>query len=130
MMLRTLLPTLLAGIAAAQSTEWPMYGHDPGGARFSPLKQITPQNVGTLKRAWVYKTGENGNFETTPIVVGGVMYLSTQAQRIVALEPETGKEIWSYNPKSRRRELRAACRTGRATSRMARGSSSERPTAA
>jgi glucose dehydrogenase len=55
----------------------------------------------------VYKTGESGgNFETTPIMVGGVLYLSTQAQRIVALEPETGKEIWSFNPKSRRLELR------------------------
>jgi quinoprotein glucose dehydrogenase len=96
----------MAGTAAGQSTEWPVYGHDPGGARFSPLKQITPQNVGKLQRAWVYKTGENGNFETTPIVVGGVLYFSTQAQRIVALEPETGKELWSFNPKSRRRELR------------------------
>jgi quinoprotein glucose dehydrogenase len=95
-----------AGVAAAQSTEWPMYGHDPGGARFSPLKQITPQNVAKLERAWVYKTGEFGNFETTPIVVGGVMYITTQAQKIAALEPETGKELWKFDPKSRLRELR------------------------
>ena len=97
---------LAAGTAAAQSTEWPAYGHDPGGARFSPLKQINPENVGKLRRAWVYKTGEFGNFETTPIVVGGIMYVTTQAQKIVALEPETGKEIWKFDPKSRLRELR------------------------
>src|SRR4051794_20630596 len=40
--------------AYAQSKEWPTYGHDPGGMRFSPLTQITPQNVGQLKAAWVY----------------------------------------------------------------------------
>jgi quinoprotein glucose dehydrogenase len=97
---------LAAMSAAAQSTEWPAYGHDAGGARFSPLKQITPENVGKLRRAWVYHTGESGNFETTPIVAGGVLYFSTQAQKIVALEPETGKEIWKFDPKSRSRELR------------------------
>src|SRR3954462_13625858 len=97
---------LAAGAAAAQSTEWPAYGHDAGGARFSPLKQINPENVAKLKRAWVYRTGEFGNFETTPIVIGGVMYLTTQAQKIVALEPETGKELWKFDPKSRLRELR------------------------
>ncbi len=97
---------LTAGTAAAQSTEWPAYGHDPGGARFSPLKQINPENVGKLRRAWAYKTGEFGNFETTPIVVGGVMYVTTQAQKIAALEPETGKELWKFDPKSRLRELR------------------------
>jgi glucose dehydrogenase len=97
---------MAAGCAAAQSAEWPSYGHDAGGARYSPLKQITAENAGRLKRAWVYHTGEMGNFETTPIVVDHVMYFSTQAQKIVAVEPETGKEIWKYDPKSRLRELR------------------------
>lgn len=95
-----------AGGAAAQSSEWPAYGHDPGGARYSPLKQINAANVAQLRRAWVYHTGETGNFETTPIVVDHVMYFSTQAQKIVAVEPETGKEIWKFDPKSRLRELR------------------------
>jgi quinoprotein glucose dehydrogenase len=92
---------LAAGTEAAQRREWPVYGHDPGGARFSPLKQITPANVARLKRAWVYHTGESGNFETTPIVAGGVMYLTTQAQKIAALERETGKEVWIFDPESR-----------------------------
>src|SRR6476646_6280358 len=92
-----------AGCAAAQSTEWPSYGHDPGGARYSPLKQITVENVSKLKRAWVYHTGEEGNFETTPIVVDHVLYFSTQGQKIVAIEAESGREIWKFDPKSRNR---------------------------
>jgi glucose dehydrogenase len=95
-----------AACAAAQSTEWTAYGHDAGGARFSPLKQITPENVGKLHRAWVYHTGETGNFESTPIVVDHVLYFPTQGQKIVALDADTGKELWKFDPKSRSRELR------------------------
>jgi glucose dehydrogenase len=95
-----------AACAAAQSTEWTAYGHDAGGTRFSPLKQITPENVGKLHRAWVYHTGETGNFESTPIVVDHVLYFPTQGQKIVALDADTGKELWKFDPKSRSRELR------------------------
>ncbi|MEP6716746.1 MAG: PQQ-binding-like beta-propeller repeat protein [Terriglobia bacterium] len=99
--------TALAAICAAASLQgqkdWPTYGHDPGGMRYSPLTQIDVNNVSKLHRAWTYHTGDTGNqFETTPIVVGNRMYLSTQTGRIVALEPETGKEIWTYNPNIRR----------------------------
>lgn len=89
-----------AAISACAQTDWPMYGHDPGGTHYSPLKQLTASNVAKLRRAWTFHTGEPGKpFETTPIVAGGMMYLSTQAGRIVALEPETGKELWTYDPK-------------------------------
>ena len=92
-----LLPRL-----AAQN-DWPAYGHDPGGMRYSPLHQITAVNVATLHRAWTFHTGDSGRqFETTPIVVAGRMYLSTQTGRIVALEPETGKQFWSFDPKVER----------------------------
>jgi quinoprotein glucose dehydrogenase len=88
---------------ASSQTDWPVYGHDPGGMRYSPLKQINAANVSKLRRAWTWHTGETGRqFETTPIVVGGRMYLSTQMGRIVALEPETGKEIWNYDPQTGR----------------------------
>jgi len=97
---------LAAACATAQSNEWPAYGHDAGGARYSPLTQINAKNVGTLRRAWTYHTGDSGNFETTPIVVDHVMYFSTQSQKIVAVEPESGKELWKFDPKSRARELR------------------------
>jgi quinoprotein glucose dehydrogenase len=87
---------------------WPMFRHDSAGTGYSPLAQVTAENVGKLSRAWTYAlqggapppaTGRGGaagaNSEATPIVVNGVMYLPA-ANRVVALEPETGKEIWQY----------------------------------
>src|SRR5690349_25102610 len=71
--------------------------------RYSPLVQINTTSVSRLHRAWTYHTGDYGTqFETTPIVAANRMYLSTQSGRIVALEPETGKQIWTYDPKVRR----------------------------
>jgi glucose dehydrogenase len=104
--LRYLCLAASAAAALAQTNEWPAYGHDAGGARYSPLTQINAKNVTALRRAWTYHTGDTGNFETTPIVADHVMYFSTQSQKIVAVEPETGKEIWKFDPKSKARELR------------------------
>ena len=106
MLLRCILLAASAAAALAQTNEWPAYGHDAGGARYSPLTQVNAKNVTALRRAWTYHTGDTGNFETTPIVVDHVMYFSTQSQKIVAVEPETGKEIWKFDPKSKARELR------------------------
>ena len=90
-----------------QKGDWPVYGRDPGGSRYSPLDQINTKNVNLLQRAWIYHTGERGRaFEVTPIVVDGVLYFATQNQKIVALESETGKEVWKFDPKSNAREIR------------------------
>jgi len=103
----TLLFLAVLPLAIAQTDEWPAYGHDPGGTRYSPLTQITAKNAAQLRRAWTYHTGEKGRtFETTPIVVKHVLYFSTQSQRIVALDPETGKELWTYDPKAGARDHR------------------------
>jgi membrane-bound PQQ-dependent dehydrogenase (glucose/quinate/shikimate family) len=91
--------------------EWRSYGSDPGGTRYSPLQQINRQNVSGLKRAWTYHTGEVNRqnetdrhqiapFETTPLVVDGILYLSTPSNRVVALDAETGKEIWQFDPQA------------------------------
>lgn len=79
-----------------------MYNRDLAGTRHSPLTQINTTNVATLAEVWSYKIGKDrtsgtlsGGSEVTPIVVNGVMYLPT-ADAIVALEPETGKEVWRY----------------------------------
>jgi glucose dehydrogenase len=84
-------------------TDWPVYGHDPGGMRYSPLKQITPTNVTKLVRAWTYDTSEGSKRpraeEVTPLVVNDVMYVPSSYGRVVALEPETGKVIWRYEVK-------------------------------
>jgi len=101
--LRYSLPffTLCSALLFAQdASEWPAYGRDPGGTKYSPLDQINTRNVSALVRVWSYHTGERGTWENTPIVVGGVMYFATQKNRVVALEPETGKELWTYDPKS------------------------------
>ena len=101
------LATAFCAAAFAQSGDWPNYGNDPGGERFSPLDQINKGNVSQLKVAWTYHTGDVSDsrkygsrsaFETTPIMVDGTLYLSTAFNRIVALDPETGKERWTFDP--------------------------------
>jgi quinoprotein glucose dehydrogenase len=149
----------LAALAAHAQTDWPTYGHDSGGQRYSPLTQITPANAKDLKPAWVYHMkpanapdimpsgfgggpggpggpgggrprtatpqGANsappsnaaaqaaaegmrparrgGRFaasEVTPIIAGGLMYVSTPYSRVVALDPATGKEVWAWTSPS------------------------------
>ncbi len=82
-----------------------MYNRDLAGTRFSPLGQINTRNVGRLAQTWTYKVGKvraegiTGGTEYTPIVVNGMMYVATN-HSVVALEPETGKELWSYEVKN------------------------------
>ena len=88
------------------AADWPTYNRDLAGTRYSPLTQITPRNVSSLREAWSYKFHpEDGIIEAldptdvfqqvTPIVVDGVMYLAA-GNRVVALRPETGEEIWRH----------------------------------
>ncbi|HMG32397.1 MAG TPA: pyrroloquinoline quinone-dependent dehydrogenase [Blastocatellia bacterium] len=88
--------------------EWQAYGHDPGGTRFSPLDQINRSNVSKLKVAWTYRTGDFNDgtktraqttWQHTPLLVDGTMYLATPFNRVIALDPETGAEKWTYDPK-------------------------------
>ncbi len=92
-------------LAAAQG-DWPTYGHDPGGQRFSPLTAINRSNVKSLKIAWTYRTGDayaptDGSkptqFEATPLYIDGTLYLATPLGRIIALDPLTGNPRWSYD---------------------------------
>ena len=83
-----------AVLVAADVNDWPYHDHDAGGQRFSPLKQITPANVGKLQRAWTFDTGVTG-LQVTPLVINGIMYV-TAGKDIIALEPETAKVIWRY----------------------------------
>jgi quinoprotein glucose dehydrogenase len=142
---QTKAPTQTQKSTPVDSKEWPTYGHDAGGMRFSPLKELTPENVSKLKVAWVYhlttprpagasgavaaETGGGranaggpegdtpdtpqvgrgrgrgrgrGNAqgfaasETTPLVIDGIMYLTNPHARVVAIDPTSGQEIWSY----------------------------------
>ncbi len=104
------------GATPVTGGDWPTYGHDPGGMRFSPLDQITPANVSRLQPAWVYhmkpaagSDSPRAGFspgETTPLVVGGMMYVASPYGRVVALDPTSGSEIWVFrlpsgNPSTR-----------------------------
>ena len=89
--------------------EWAFWGGDPGGNHYSSLADINISNVARLQSAWVWKTGETelkqygtrpGMFEGTPLMIGNVLYAVTPYHRVVALDPESGAEIWSYDPKS------------------------------
>ena len=105
---------------------WPVWGGDEGGERYSPLTQITPANVARLHIAWTYRIGPPQllpphptapaearrllargytpemprlpALEATPILAAGRLYLCSSSNRVVALDPETGREIWSYDP--------------------------------
>ena len=87
--------------------EWPSYGNDAGGTRYSPLTEIHRGNVMNLRIAWTYRTGEVAGvapyahtaFEATPLMVDGTLFLSTPYNRVIALDPETGKERSTYDPK-------------------------------
>ncbi|MBZ2185168.1 MAG: pyrroloquinoline quinone-dependent dehydrogenase [Bryobacter sp.] len=122
------------GLDIEASKEWRTYGHDGGAMRFSPLRQITPANVGKLKVAWVYHMKPEGYAgaaggrpasrpggpvgdepeaaaqrsrgpqfgsgmrpsQVTPLVIRGVMYITTPYGRVSALDPVTGQEFWSH----------------------------------
>jgi quinoprotein glucose dehydrogenase len=88
--------------------DWPSYGGDAGGSRYSPLADIDKTNVTRLTVAWELHTGDvsdgsgglsKSEFEATPIVVGGTMFVTTPFNRVLALDPSTGKEKWRFDPK-------------------------------
>ncbi|HEY9450289.1 MAG TPA: PQQ-binding-like beta-propeller repeat protein, partial [Gemmatimonadaceae bacterium] len=90
-------------LAAQSANEWPAYGRDPAGTRNSPLTQITRDNVARLSVAWTHRTGDfarsddDTRFEATPLMVDGTLYLSTPFGRVIALDPATGRELWTYD---------------------------------
>jgi len=103
-----------SSFAQTPNSEWRFYGGDEGGSRYSTLTQINRSNVASLKRAWTYHTAEldlglptapfQASFSCTPLVINGVMYISTPSSRVIALDAETGREIWKYDPQANKKE--------------------------
>ena len=98
----------MSAAAAGEAGDWTFYGGDAGGSRYSALDQINRGNVTQLRPAWELHTGDvsdgsdgrpKSEFETTPIVVAGTMFLSTPFNRVLAVDPETGRQLWSFDPK-------------------------------
>jgi quinoprotein glucose dehydrogenase len=92
--------------AQSRQVEWPYYGGDPGGSRYSPLTDINAGNLSRLRVAWQWKHWETrlaefgttpGFFENTPLMIDGVLYVTTPYNSAAALDAETGKELWRFD---------------------------------
>ncbi len=87
------------------NADWPTYGGNKAGNRYSPLAQINTQNVGKLQLAWTFDTGENNNpaergmdMQCQPIMVNGVLYGTTPRMKLFAVDAATGKQRWTFDP--------------------------------
>jgi quinoprotein glucose dehydrogenase len=100
---------LAAGASAtASADDWPHYGRDAGGTRYSPLEQIDKSNLERLEVAWQFRTGELGQdaaeadgltFEATPVLWRGSLYLSTGFGTALAIDAASGREVWRFDSK-------------------------------
>src|SRR5215469_8454154 len=95
--------------AAASAQQWPFWGGDSGGLKYSALDRINRSNVAQLKPAWEWKANEKTNpefnstpgpFEGTPIMLDGVLYFPTSYNRVIALDAVSGKQLWAFDPES------------------------------
>ncbi|MBI3676024.1 MAG: PQQ-dependent dehydrogenase, methanol/ethanol family [Proteobacteria bacterium] len=87
-------------IAKADDTpgDWLSHGRTYSEQRFSPLDQINTSNVNSLGVAWEYRTYSVRGLEATPIVAGGMMFITLPWSKVIALDAKSGKEIWQYDP--------------------------------
>jgi glucose dehydrogenase len=88
-----LIHTPVSKSASKLRSDWPVYGGDSEDNHYSPLNQINKSNVSKLQVAWTYDSGEAGGIETSPIIVGNVLYTYTPKNAVVALDAATGKVL-------------------------------------
>jgi quinoprotein glucose dehydrogenase len=91
------------GSARAADHQWPVYGGDFAGTKYSPLNQIDRRNVQQLKPAWIYRCDDMrarpaSTIQCNPLVIDRRMYLTTPGLKLVALDPTSGKELWRFDP--------------------------------
>jgi len=106
---------LLGSVAYSQTGapdgEWPSFGGDPGNTKYSPLEQIDRSNFGALKVAWSWESvsrpifAENdklrpGQFKVTPLMVDGLLFVSTALSQVAAIDAGTGETVWQYDPEA------------------------------
>jgi quinohemoprotein ethanol dehydrogenase len=99
-----------AALLAPPAQDWLSYNRTPDENRFSPLDQLTPENVGRLGLAWHLDLGTNRGVESTPLYADGVLYVTLPWSDVLAVDARTGKEIWKFDAKvSRKRGFLACC---------------------
>src|SRR5262245_8599466 len=104
---------VILAVPAAQQTprgiEWPHWGADAGQTKYSTAADITAANVRDLKLAWTWQTVDRmmpeydirpGGFENTPVMIDNVVYVSTSFHRVVALDADTGRQLWLFDPRT------------------------------
>jgi len=104
---RDAVPGMASAAPSQADGDWNSYGRSAYGDRYSPLAQITPENAHKLVPAWTYRTGDipgpndpgETTAENTPLKVNGMLYVCTPHSQVIALDPDTGKEIWRFDPK-------------------------------
>src|SRR5688572_30907999 len=88
---------LLATAAQQEKGDWPTYSGSFHSTRYSPLAQISKENVASLRPAWMYQPPGTGPLEGTPIVADGVMYVTSGPATVVALHPKSGRPLWQWS---------------------------------
>lgn len=104
--LAALIPSAPAGATSAedllqaerQGADWPMYGRTYGSTRYSPLAQVERRNVHELRPVWTQSLGTLDGLESTPLVAGGVMYVSSAWAHVFAYDARNGRRLWHYAP--------------------------------
>jgi len=92
-----LMPAGPAHAEPAASRDWSTWNGNANGDHYSPLAQIDRQNVGKLRIAWTFDTGEEGGLETNPLVIAGVVYANTPSRKVIALDAVTGRLLWKFD---------------------------------
>jgi quinoprotein glucose dehydrogenase len=83
--------------AQRKSVDWPVYGGPVASDHYSSLSQINRTNVDGLRQAWKFDTGEKGILQTSPIIIGDVLYAFTPTQKVIALDAASGKLLWKFD---------------------------------
>jgi len=92
----------------ADPGRWLLYGGNYAGWRHSPIRSLNPSTARNLRLAWAFPTGVTGQFEVSPVVYGGIMYVTATYNRLFALDARTGKLLWRYDH-VQPADLRACC---------------------
>ncbi len=100
-----LLLLLSGSVVAAGEGDWPAFGRDPSNGHHSPLTAIDRSNVARLRPTWIFQSGVTGYFQAEPVIVEGVMYVSTTGNHVAALDAKTGRVLWTYTHKARTEKI-------------------------